>query len=63
MIKTYTGPMHSGKSSAMIVDYYKIWNKEHVRVFKPVTDTRDSGEMKSKDFETKEGVKSDEIYF
>ena len=50
MIKTYTGPMHSGKSSAMIVDYNKIWNKEHVRVFKPVTDTRDSGEMKSKDF-------------
>lgn len=50
MIKTYTGPMHSGKTSAMITDYKKIWNKEHVRVFKPVCDDRDYGEMKSKDF-------------
>ena len=50
MIKTYTGPMHSGKTSAMITDYKKIWNKEHVRVFKPSCDVRDLGEMKSKDF-------------
>ena len=50
MIKTYTGPMHSGKTSAMITDYKKIWNKEHVRVFKPRCDVRDLGEMKSKDF-------------
>lgn len=50
MIKTYTGPMHSGKTSAMITDYNKIWNKKHVRVFKPASDTRDLGEMKSKDF-------------
>lgn len=50
MIKTYTGPMHSGKTSAMITDYNKIWNKNHVRVFKPSCDTRDYGEMKSKDF-------------
>ena len=26
MIKTYTGPMHSGKTAAMIADYNKIWN-------------------------------------
>lgn len=50
MIKTYTGPMHSGKTSAMITDYKKIWNKKLVRVFKPRCDTRDYGEMKSKDF-------------
>jgi thymidine kinase len=42
--------MHSGKTSAMITDYKKIWNKEHVRVFKPSCDVRDLGEMKSKDF-------------
>lgn len=56
MIKTYTGPMHSGKTSAMITDYNKIWNKKHVMVFKPDCDTRDIGEMKSKDFE--EGIKA-----
>lgn len=50
MIKTYTGPMHSGKTSAMITDYKKIWNKKFVRVFKPLCDTRDVGEMRSKDF-------------
>ena len=50
MIKTYTGPMHSGKTSAMITDYKKIWNKDHVRVFKPNKDNRDLGEMKSNDF-------------
>ncbi len=50
MIKTYTGPMHSGKTSAMITAYKKIWNKEHIKVFKPKCDVRDYGEMKSKDF-------------
>ena len=50
MIKTFTGPMHSGKTSAMITAYNKIWNKEHVKVFKPSVDVRDLGEMKSKDF-------------
>lgn len=50
MIKTFTGPMHSGKTSAMITAYNKIWNKDHVKVFKPSCDVRDLGEMKSKDF-------------
>ena len=50
MIKTFTGPMHSGKTSAMITAYNKIWNKDHVKVFKPSIDVRDLGEMKSKDF-------------
>ena len=50
MIRVYTGPMHSGKSSAMITAYNKIWNKDTVKVFKPNKDNRDFGEMKSKDF-------------
>ncbi len=50
MIKTFTGPMHSGKTAAMITAYNKIWNKKHVKVFKPTADVRDIGEMKSKDF-------------
>ncbi len=50
MIKTFTGPMHSGKTSAMITEYNKIWNKKHVKVFKPSCDVRDYAEMKSKDF-------------
>lgn len=50
MIKTFTGPMHSGKTSAMITAYNKIWNKDHIKVFKPSIDVRDLGKMKSKDF-------------
>ncbi len=50
MIKTFTGPMHSGKTAAMIATYNKIWNKEHVKCFKPNCDTRDIGVMKSKDY-------------
>ena len=50
MIKTFTGPMHSGKTAAMIAAYNKIWNKEHVRCFKPSIDSRDLGVMKSKDY-------------
>ena len=50
MIKTFTGPMHSGKTAAMITAYNNIWNKKHVKVFKPRCDVRDLGEMKSKDF-------------
>lgn len=50
MIKTFTGPMHSGKTAAMIATYNKIWNKDHIKCFKPNSDTRDIGEMKSKDF-------------
>lgn len=50
MIKTFTGPMHSGKTAAMIATYNKIWNKKLVKVFKPNADVRDLGEMRSKDF-------------
>lgn len=51
MIRTFTGPMHSGKTAAMIVEYNKIYNKEHVKCFKPAVDTRDYGILKSKDFD------------
>ncbi len=50
MIKTFTGPMHSGKTAQMIAAYNKIWNKEHVLCFKPSIDVRDLGLMKSKDY-------------
>ncbi len=51
MITTFTGPMHSSKTASLIVIYNKIWNKEHVKVFKAKQDTRDPGVLKSKDFE------------
>ncbi|MBR4693520.1 MAG: AAA family ATPase [Bacilli bacterium] len=51
MITTFTGPMHSGKTAAMISTYNKIWNKKNVLCFKPAKDSRDLGVMKSKDFE------------
>ena len=50
MIKTFTGPMHSSKTAALITTYNKIWNKNHIKCFKPNCDTRDVGEMRSKDF-------------
>ncbi len=53
MIKTFTGPMHSGKTEAMITVYNKIWNKDLIRVFKPKMDTRDYLVMKSKTFDVK----------
>ena len=51
MIKTFTGPMHSGKTAAMIATYKKIWNKDHILCFKLNRDTRDIGEIKSKDYD------------
>lgn len=47
MITTFTGPMHGGKSAAMINAYTGIWNKEHIMCFKPRVDTRDGDEIKS----------------
>ena len=51
MIKTFTGPMHSGKSAAMIEVYREIKDKEHILCFKPFKDTRDYGVIKSKAYE------------
>lgn len=50
MIKTFTGPMHSGKSKAMLETYHQIFNKSHILVFKPLIDIRDKGKMLSKDY-------------
>ena len=36
MIKTFVGPMHSGKTAALMLEYNKIYNKEHVKCFKPL---------------------------
>ncbi len=51
MITTFTGPMHSGKTAAMITTYNKIWNKKNILCFKPAKDSRDLGVLKSKDYE------------
>ncbi len=51
MIKTFVGPMHSAKTASLLVTYNKIWNKKHIKCFKPKKDTRDPGVLKSKDIE------------
>lgn len=51
MIKTFTGPMHSGKTEHMLDVYNGIYNKECIKVFKPLKDTRDFCIMKSKTYD------------
>ena len=51
MIKAFTGPMHSGKTKAMIDVYNGIYNKEHVMCFKPLKDDRELGLITSKDYD------------
>lgn len=53
MIKSFVGPMYSGKSDALISIYQKIWNKELIMAFKPSKDTRDGKYIKSKNYEVK----------
>lgn len=53
MIKTFVGPMFSGKSDSLISIYQKIWNKELIMAFKPSKDTRDGKYIKSKNYEVK----------
>ena len=48
MIKVYTGPMFSGKSNGLLNAYDNIWNKDNILAFKPKTDTRDLGIIKSR---------------
>lgn len=51
MIKTIVGPMHSGKTSELMLEYNKIFNKKHVLCFKPFCDVRDEGYIRSNDFD------------
>lgn len=51
MIRTYVGPMYSGKSDALISTYIRIWNKNLVMAFKPSKDTRDGATIKSKNYD------------
>lgn len=53
MIKSYVGPMYSGKSDALIKDYKSIWNKDLIIAFKPRKDFRDGPFIKSKNYEEK----------
>lgn len=48
MIKTFTGPMYSNKTKAMIDAYNRIYNKEHIICFKPSLDDRELGLITSK---------------
>ena len=47
MIKTFTGPMFSGKTTALLSTYFNMWNKKNILCFKPKMNTRDDG-IKSK---------------
>lgn len=47
MIKTYTGPMFSGKTTLLLSTYFNMWNKKNILCFKPSINTRDDG-IKSK---------------
>lgn len=51
MIKTFTGPMHSGKTKDMIDEYRAIYNKDHIICFKPNKDNRELGLITSKDYD------------
>ena len=58
MIKTFTGPMYSGKTTALLSTYFSMWNKKNILCFKPKINTRDNG-IKSKNI--KESVDAIEI--
>ena len=58
MIKTFTGPMFSGKTTALLSTYFNMWNKKNIMCFKPKINTRDQG-IKSKNI--KENVDAIEI--
>lgn len=58
MIKTFTGPMFSGKTSALLTTYFNMWNKTNIMCFKPRMNVRDDG-IKSKNI--KENVPAIEI--
>ena len=58
MIKTFTGPMFSGKTTELLTTYFNMWNKKNILCFKPKINTRDDG-IKSKNI--KENVDAIEI--
>lgn len=49
MIKVFTGPMFSGKSTMLIETYNKIFNKNKCLCFKPSKDKRDYSRLYSRD--------------
>lgn len=51
MINVFAGPMFSGKSSLLIEEYNKIWNKKNIVCFKPLKDTRDKAVLKARNSE------------
>ena len=55
MIKTYTGPMFSGKTTLLLSTYFNMWNKKNILCFKPSINTRDDG-IKSKNIKDNVGA-------
>lgn len=66
MITVFTGPMFSGKSTRLIEEYNKIYNKENILIFKPVKDTRTKSKIRARgmklDVEAISIKSLDEIY-
>lgn len=58
MIKTFTGPMFSGKTTALLTTYFNMRNKKNILCFKPKINVRDNG-IKSKNIN--ENVEAIEI--
>ena len=58
MIKTFTGPMFSGKTTGLLTTYFNMWNKKNILCFKPKMNIRDDG-IKSKNI--KDNVEAIEI--
>ena len=50
MIKTFVGPMFSGKTALLVNQYNSILNKDTIECFKPAFDKRDMGIIKSRDY-------------
>lgn len=53
MLKVYTGPMFSGKSTALINEYDNIIDKENAICFKPSKDTRDKTQIRARNVKEK----------
>lgn len=48
MINIYTGPMFSGKSTRLVQEYNKFYNKDNILILKPVKDTREFSKIRAR---------------
>lgn len=61
MIKTFTGPMFSGKTTALLATYFNMWNKKNIMCFKPKMNTRDNGIKSRKFTESVEAIEIEDL--